>query len=647
MHLQLSITYNARYLPSALKFSILILALFLLPFPQVVEAQNIRELTLGIIDTNSSKYDQAYDIYSWVTNNIKYDTRAYKERDQTRKTLSEILKSKQGLCYEFSLLYSEMCNSVDIEAYIIHGYSKENTYNRQKPFLRSNHAWNVAYLNNRWVHVDATRGNVYITRKPGTISKIISSVSGKGYTNNKLSFVHAPVDTYFDIPIDTLVESHYPLDPKWLLSATPLSFEAYLSDTINSNAHYPFYTSEIEKIRNTSYPNLLKIEGANGNIYNSLNYFDKAFGNYSYAANYNIEQELTTENKYRFEKYMGDFEIILSSIDKHKQLTDSVYKARTKKLKEVARQQKRLTGRIKSKAKKAQSTHRSSQKQIVGKNSSYNKKMNGYQINIGRTELKRIPFFIIRDLQYTDTLEYERLLNEVSVLKEQQPRLKYQLDSLIKVVDNFSYIDAQIDDSIALANTLFKTNIEVLTEMVLSGNEKTITDYVDSLQLIYQDIEDFLSDKKNAKNDLQNTGRTFYSTSAELIKNLKAELALYSKLLKVTKNADTLIRANNACVDDIIYCYKKSMIFTKKLTNHNDIQSDLRDQNLKALKEQKKRISKENQFFEAWYDDHLKKEKEEYANEKELIKLIRTSTLRNQKKTEMKLTKFEEYQNTE
>jgi hypothetical protein len=604
-------------------------------------AQNdIRKLTLSIVDTTDTSTKQVQSIYNWITSNIKYDIKALKDAEPRSQSPQQTISRGKGVCQEYSELLATMCNSVGIEAYSIAGYSKGYKYNKEKPFLKANHSWNVVFADSKWMHIDATWGSGYLATKPPTYQKILNSVAGIPFANSKLYFTSENSAKYFNIPTDLLTKTHYPLDPKWLFSETPMAFEAFQTDTIKKLADYPFFEQEIEEIRHKSSEVQQQIEGINGHKYNTLNYFDLANGYYVKSLNYDIERDITKNNSWQFNNYYNEYSIIIESIDKYKTLYDSVYRSRTSFLRNVSRDQRRLTGRIKSKANKAKKTHHSSQKQIVGKSSSYRKKINGFQINIGRAELKKLPLLTNTEAQYTDTLQVEIINEDINRLKAECTILNQQLDSVLGVIDNFSLIDAQYDDSIAHSNRIFKTNIDVLLQMVLSGNESIIIDYVDSLKLVYQDIEDFLNDKKKAKSDLQNTGRVFYAYSSLLQKDLKEKMSHNVKLQRLTNNADNVIIEYNQIVDELIDCYKKSIVFTMKLEKHNKLQTGIRQSNLTALKEQRKSINKENKFFTAWYENHNKQEKEDYTKEKELVKTIKSISFKNQKLVEMKLKKF-------
>ncbi len=601
----------------------------------------VEELTLSLIDSSLNQTQQSEVFYNWITHNIKYDINSLKKLETNYiSSPDETLKKGKGLCYHYSNLFQAMCEIAGIEAYTITGYCKCYSFNKEKPFLKSNHAWNVIFTDSSWKHIDCTRGSGQLIYKPGTLRKTLYKATHIPYTNSKVVYINEPDSNFFDIPVNNLTNSHYPTDPKWLFTATPISVDYFRNDTCPKFSGSIDYQTEIDKIRKKgkNYQNIT--EGENGLKFNKYNYKNLASAYYAKCQNLNLEEDITESNKYTFESSLKEFDSITYAIDKHIYLNDSVFHARKKELKEISRTQKRLTSKINSKANKAKDSHRSSQEKIVGKSSSYNKKAEKYQLNIGRTELKKIDIALSHPLYYTDTTTYLSLCKNISKQHEKRPETYKNLDSIMKIVDNYTTMEAMIDDSIATANTLFKTNIDTLYTVVLNSDETLIKSYVDSLQVVYDDILVFIDNKKNAKTDLQSSGRSYYAASLELEKSLRTEIEYLSELIDVTNNSDTIVNVYNQQLDELISCYENAIVFTGKLMSHNDNQTDLRDANLKALKEQKKSINKENKFFNAWIDYTMEYDEKEYDIEKQESKDIRSYAVKGKKTIEIKLERY-------
>lgn len=71
----------------------------------------------------------------------------------------ELLKSRVGICGDFSELFVEMCKKAGIRAYEVHGYAypgrKPLTHNKLRK-LNAGHVWNYFVYNNKKIYIDTT-----------------------------------------------------------------------------------------------------------------------------------------------------------------------------------------------------------------------------------------------------------------------------------------------------------------------------------------------------------------------------------------------------------------------------------------------------------------------------------------------------------
>ncbi len=93
-----------------------------------------------------SDEEKARAFYDWIVSNFEYDHDCYPliQYFDVRKTL----RTKQGICYDFSHLFAAFCRSQNIPCYVIDGMP----YDRSK----ENHTWNRVYFNDAWWDVDLT-----------------------------------------------------------------------------------------------------------------------------------------------------------------------------------------------------------------------------------------------------------------------------------------------------------------------------------------------------------------------------------------------------------------------------------------------------------------------------------------------------------
>ncbi len=167
---------------------------------QVGYENKMRELANSITVGVDTDYNKAKAIYKWVCNNMWYDTYKYQTNDGSYKgmqPLGTILKTKKGLCTDYSLLYSELLKSLGIPCFIVQGFA--DSTNRTPEFsmeapLDVNHAWNLAFVDGRWINVDTTYGSL-----------------NKDFKGDKKTL---PINTYlyFDMSIEGLSYTHKIID---------------------------------------------------------------------------------------------------------------------------------------------------------------------------------------------------------------------------------------------------------------------------------------------------------------------------------------------------------------------------------------------------------------------------------------------------
>jgi len=87
--------------------------------------------------------------YNWIIANLEYDYDCYPlfQYFDVRKTL----QIKQGICFDFSHLFTAFCRSQKIPCYAVDGISRKNNVDR--------HTWNRVYYDGVWWNVDITTDN--------------------------------------------------------------------------------------------------------------------------------------------------------------------------------------------------------------------------------------------------------------------------------------------------------------------------------------------------------------------------------------------------------------------------------------------------------------------------------------------------------
>ena len=127
-------------------------------------------------DTDAEKVQA---VYSWMVNNLEYDYDYYVifQYFNVRKTL----RTKQGVCFDFSHLFAALCRSQNIPCYAVDGISyKDSTVQ---------HTWNRVYYDGTWWNMDVTHD-------------ITGTAEGKKlYGFRKLDDAFGPDEDFFIIKI--------------------------------------------------------------------------------------------------------------------------------------------------------------------------------------------------------------------------------------------------------------------------------------------------------------------------------------------------------------------------------------------------------------------------------------------------------------
>ena len=123
-------------------------------------------------DTDTQKVQA---IYNWMIANLEYDYNynAIFQYFDVRKTL----RTKKGVCFDFSHLFAALCRSQNIPCYAVDGISyKDNSVQ---------HTWNRVYYDGTWWNMDVTHD-------------ITGTAEGKElYGFRKLDTASAPDEDFF------------------------------------------------------------------------------------------------------------------------------------------------------------------------------------------------------------------------------------------------------------------------------------------------------------------------------------------------------------------------------------------------------------------------------------------------------------------
>ena len=123
---------------------------------QIAEMKAFTEQLVSGITSNSVKSRMIHD---WITNNIYYDFDCYYRGVCLTQNAYTVFKNRIAVCAGYSRLYEFMLRTVGIPALYARGLAGFSSYTNHEELVsgsNTNHAWNMAYFDNRWHIIDTT-----------------------------------------------------------------------------------------------------------------------------------------------------------------------------------------------------------------------------------------------------------------------------------------------------------------------------------------------------------------------------------------------------------------------------------------------------------------------------------------------------------
>lgn len=184
---------------------------------------NVKDITRYLTKNLNSPTDKVRAIYYWMAHAIRYDISKMNSNltyTDPQQLVDEVLRTRKGVCANYSALFNACCQSAEIQSYIIEGYTRQ--YDKISMLA---HSWNAVNINGRFYCIDVTWAAGF--------------VSGNIYT-------HRFRDNFFMIEPDEFIKTHMPFDPIWQFSNNPIThreFESGDFSKLTSTSTFHFYDS--------------------------------------------------------------------------------------------------------------------------------------------------------------------------------------------------------------------------------------------------------------------------------------------------------------------------------------------------------------------------------------------------------------------
>lgn len=125
------------------------------------ENEGIKSLASKLTEGCTSDYQRILALHDWVCEYLRYDTDSVNSNVTLPYTAEEVVQNRNAVCLGFATLYASLCRSIGIPCNVVSGYALgigADTEWTEATILsdEQNHAWNEAYVDNRWVIIDTT-----------------------------------------------------------------------------------------------------------------------------------------------------------------------------------------------------------------------------------------------------------------------------------------------------------------------------------------------------------------------------------------------------------------------------------------------------------------------------------------------------------
>ncbi len=261
------------------------------------QQRSVAKLAEYLTKDEYSDLDKAFSIYCWVVHHINYDIRAAQKVKTQSYSPKQTLRRKKGLCYQFSALYSALCEAAHIPTKEIIGYTLGGHHYDKETFFEADHTWNGVKIDNKWLLVDATWGSGKTVPKKQPIKKFMSYLLKKPFIPSKFKFEKRPSTRFFMVDPESMISNHLPADPVWQLVPKPITMGEFenehwhtytnvLDSTINMKLSSEDYTEKISVYESDSYNHFLAKTGEAAKDFNPKNVMITADANLRFGLEY-------------------------------------------------------------------------------------------------------------------------------------------------------------------------------------------------------------------------------------------------------------------------------------------------------------------------------------------------------------------------
>lgn len=227
------------------------------------ETRNAQTLANRLTAGKTSEKERFDALFTWVVMHIHYDYRKYNSGNAFQyKSIRKILRSRKGICTDYSHLMDTLCYFAGIENTTILGYVKELNFDLNDSLYFDNHAWNAVKLNGAWYLYDPTWCSGHTTYDYTKFGKwrirTKNRLAKKTTVKNRFLVTKQPKNAYCDEEKTIVLKSFNVSVIRWFprLLIRIIDFPKYrLKEKYVAVANTNYYLSNPEYFAVTHFPN--------------------------------------------------------------------------------------------------------------------------------------------------------------------------------------------------------------------------------------------------------------------------------------------------------------------------------------------------------------------------------------------------------
>ncbi len=607
----------------------------------------IKNLTVSIVDTSSSKYEQTNQIYNWITRHISYDLKSYIKNSSTSQTSIETLNRRKGLCMDYAQLFKDMCESAGIECYLVFGYSKGFDYEKGDSLYRADHCWNVVHTDSAWINIDPTWGSGSVEQRPYLTELFKNILFRIPPVGQRSVFVSNPTENYFNFSYNKPNPTHLPLDPKWQFLSFPVSIKEFESDSFTYIKRAEYYNVyELEMVKQVPWSRQLFLEGINGKNFNPRNNFDIATGYLLENQDFNyktwiVKHANLSETKWRLKNFSQSHQYIML----YSHSIDSFIKSKIEKLRSTQNLSKNLRENIKTTSKRSRKRIDKKVESIFNRENALYRKIVAYEFRIRNIQKKNLNNIAkLKDVPavlYYEVYHYIQIKTDIGKVNAKCDSLNRNLINYIRQSKELLEKDFNLINNIYKSLEEFQLALTNYKSVIAQKDSREIIQRFNMLDSAYKSIKNMISVKQKNLAQFNKTINQCLSITREIVWELEMGMSEIRYHYKISKNdslANTLFESLKTSIESE---YHTSIELTNLSLAINSSQTDY-NENFNIQINAIRKISKPLLAYLANYLEFtIVKQERVLEREKALSKTIEKATGAGMKNLKLKLAQFE------